>query len=32
MNDAFTDMGMAHAEDSDARFTHYWVQTLGAPR
>ncbi|MCC4289057.1 hypothetical protein [Vreelandella aquamarina] len=23
---------MAHAEDSDARFTHYWVQTLGAPR
>ena len=32
MNDAFTDMGMAHAEDSDSRFTHYWVQTLGAPR
>ncbi|MEE3268215.1 hypothetical protein ACXGSL_10750 [Vreelandella aquamarina] len=25
-------MGMAHAEDSDSRFTHYWVQTLGAPR
>ncbi len=20
------------AEDSDSRFTHYWVQTLGAPR
>lgn len=32
MNDAFTDMGMAHADDSDSRYTHYWVQTLGALR
>ena len=32
MNDDFTEMGMAHADNADARFTHYWVQTLGAPR
>ena len=32
MNDDFTEMGMAYAENADARFTHYWVQTLGAPR
>lgn len=32
MNNDFTEMGMAHAENADARFTHYWVQTLGAPR
>ncbi|MFJ5537942.1 CAP domain-containing protein [Vreelandella titanicae] len=32
MNDAFTEMGMAKAEDSEARYSTYWTQTLGNPR
>ncbi|WP_311063622.1 CAP domain-containing protein [Halomonas sp. DWK9] len=32
MNDDFTEMGMAQAENTEARFTHYWVKVLGAPR
>ncbi|MGP5324403.1 CAP domain-containing protein [Vreelandella titanicae] len=32
MNDAFTEMGMAKAEDSESRYSTYWTQTLGNPR
>ncbi|MBT2774417.1 CAP domain-containing protein [Halomonas sp. ISL-60] len=32
MNDAFTEMGMAKAEDSESRYSSYWTQTLGHPR
>ena len=32
MNDAFTEMGMANAEDSESRYSTYWTQTLGNPR
>ena len=32
MNDAFTEMGMAKAEDPESRYSTYWTQTLGNPR
>ncbi|WP_261378010.1 CAP domain-containing protein [Vreelandella titanicae] len=32
MNDAFTEMGMATAENSESRYSTYWTQTLGNPR
>lgn len=32
MSDAFTEMGMAKAEDSESRYSTYWTQTLGNPR
>lgn len=32
MNDTFTEMGMAKAEDSESRYSTYWTQTLGSPR
>lgn len=32
MNDAFTEMGMAKAEDPESRYSSYWTQTLGNPR
>ncbi|MEA2120498.1 CAP domain-containing protein [Halovibrio sp. HP20-50] len=32
MNDAFTEMGMAKAKDSESRYSTYWTQTLGNPR
>lgn len=32
MNDAFTEMGMAKANDSESRYSTYWTQTLGTPR
>ncbi|RUR32179.1 CAP domain-containing protein [Vreelandella andesensis] len=32
MNDAFTEMGMASANNTDSRYTTYWAQTLGTPR
>lgn len=32
MNDAFTEMGMAKAENSESRYSSYWTQTLGHPR
>ncbi|WP_332870634.1 MULTISPECIES: CAP domain-containing protein [Halomonadaceae] len=32
MNDAFTEMGMAKAKDSESRYSIYWTQTLGNPR
>lgn len=32
MSDAFTEMGMANAEDSESRYSTYWTQTLGNPR
>lgn len=32
MNEAFTEMGMAKAEDSESRYSTYWTQTLGNPR
>ncbi len=32
MNDAFTEMGMANAENSESRYSTYWTQTLGNPR
>ena len=32
MNDAFTEMGMAKANDSESRYSTYWTQTLGKPR
>ncbi|MGP9765456.1 CAP domain-containing protein [Halomonas sp. AOP13-D3-9] len=32
MNDAFTEMGMATADDSESRYSIYWTQTLGKPR
>lgn len=32
MNDAFTEMGMAKANNSESRYSTYWTQTLGTPR
>lgn len=32
MNSAFTQMGMAKADNPKSRYTHYWTQTLGQPR
>lgn len=32
MNNAFTEMGMAKAENSESRYSTYWTQTLGNPR
>ena len=32
MNSAFTEMGMAKADNTDSRYTTYWTQTLGKPR
>lgn len=32
MNDAFTEMGMAKAENSESRYSTYWTQTFGNPR
>ncbi|MEL7967577.1 CAP domain-containing protein [Vreelandella neptunia] len=32
MNEAFTEMGMAKAKDSESRYSTYWTQTLGNPR
>lgn len=31
MNSAFTEMGMAKADNTDSRYTTYWTQTLGKP-
>jgi uncharacterized protein YkwD len=32
MSDAFTEMGMAKANDSESRYSTYWTQTLGKQR
>ncbi|RUR57273.1 CAP domain-containing protein [Vreelandella populi] len=32
MNGAFTQMGMAKADNPDSRYTTYWTQALGQPR
>lgn len=32
MNGAFTEMGMAKADNPHSRYTTYWTQTLGGPR
>ena len=32
MTEAFTEMGMAKAEDPESRYSTYWTQTLGNPR
>lgn len=32
MNNAFTEMGMAEASNSETRYSTYWTQTLGNPR
>ena len=32
MNDAFTEMGAAKAENAQSRYSTYWTQTLGRPR
>ncbi|MBZ5486500.1 CAP domain-containing protein [Halomonas aquamarina] len=32
MNGAFTQMGMAKADNPETRYRHYWTQALGQPR
>ncbi|CAH1044040.1 CAP domain-containing protein [Halomonas sp. TD01] len=32
MNDTFTEMGMAKADNADSRYTTFWAQVLGHPR
>lgn len=32
MNEAFTEMGMAKADNTDSRYTTFWAQVLGNPR
>ncbi|MBP5980550.1 MAG: CAP domain-containing protein [Halomonas sp.] len=32
MNGAFTQMGMANADNPESRYTTYWTQALGQPR
>ncbi|PRY66287.1 Cysteine-rich secretory protein family protein [Vreelandella songnenensis] len=32
MNSAFTQMGMAKADNPQTRYNHYWTQALGQPR
>lgn len=32
MNSAFTEMGMAKANEPESRYSTYWTQTLGKPR
>lgn len=32
MSDAFTEMGMAEASNSETRYSTYWTQALGKPR